>query len=125
MILSAPGLAPTCAILLPDPALSNTRGQVISSNLRMSRDGTQYTYVRKGTDKTLSYTFEGVGRGKLVELQEFIKANQGNVFRIQDHHNVVWLAYLTPETIETVMEKRAAPILETGSVTLEFTGTQL
>lgn len=125
MILYAPGLAPVCSILLPDPALENSRGQAISVNLRTSRDGTQYTYIRKGTEKTLSYTFENVGRGKIVELQEFIKTYQGSQFRFEDHRQVVWLAFLTPETIESVMENRAAPILETGSVTLEFTGRQL
>ena len=125
MILYAPANAPTCSILMPDPILTNTRGQVIDVNLRTSRDGTQYTYVRKGTEKTLSYTFENMGRGKLVELQEFIKTFQGSKFRIEDHHQVFWIATLTPETIQTVMDRRAFPVLESGNVTLEFTGSQM
>ena len=124
MILYAPGLAPVASILLPDPVLANSRGQVISTNLRTSRDGTQYTYNRKNTDKVLNYDFEGVGRGKLVELQEFLKTYQGTQFRIQDHRNVMWLAYLTPESFNTVMSARAFPILETGTVSLSFVGAQ-
>jgi hypothetical protein len=125
MILYAPAQAPVCSILMPDPELANSRGQAISSNLRTSRNGTQYTYVRKGLNKTLTYTFENMGRGKLVELQEFIKTYQGSPFRIEDHHGVMWSAFLTPETVETVMDQRAFPVLESGSITLEFTGQQL
>jgi len=110
---------------MPNPQLANTRGQIVQTNLRTSRDGTQYTYNRKGLEKTLSYTFEGVGRGKLVELQEFIKTYQGFQFRIEDHHQVLWLVYITPDTFQTVMDRRGSPVLESGSITLEFTGSQL
>jgi hypothetical protein len=125
MILYAPGNAPVASILLPDPDLGNSRGQQLKMTLRTSRNGNQYTYNRKNTDKVLTYTFEGIARGKVVELQEFVKLYQGGSFRITDHHDVNWLAFMTEATLDSVMSRRASPVLEDGSLTLTFTGRQL
>lgn len=125
MILYAPGNAPVASIVLPDPDLGNSRGQQLKMTLRNSRNGTPWTYVRKNTDKVLTYTFGHIARGKIVELQEFVKLYKGGTFKVTDHNDVNWIAIMTQGTVDSVMSRRADPVLEDGSVTLTFTGRQL
>lgn len=124
MILYAPAEAPTDIIQMPDPQLANEEGQRISMDLKTTRNGSLHTYIEKTSDRVLNYTFEGVGRGKIVELQEFFKIHAGNNIRLEDHRGTLWLVKLQSETLDATMDKRAAPILESGSFNLSFIGRQ-
>lgn len=122
MILYAPADAPVDILYMPDPVLGNERGQALGMSLKTARDGTQYTHVKRTGLKTLTYSFENVGRGKIVEVQEFLKRNNGNYIRVEDHRGDLWRVLAQEEEHTFSMDKKASPVLEAGSFELTFIG---
>ena len=122
MILYAPADAPIDAIEMPDPSLSNEEGRRVSMDLFVARDGTQHTYIHKTNDTILNYDFTGVGRGKIVELQQFLKKHAGNEMRLEDHRGDLWRVSLRETELLATMNRRADPVLEDGSFSLSFQG---
>lgn len=123
MILAAPALAPTDVILLPDPIKSNEQGQKIAMSLKLTRNGDQHTHVKRTESKTLNYTFQQVGRGKVVELQEFLKLHSSAQIRITDHRDQTWTATLLDSSLSAAIQTKATPVLEACDFTLSFVGT--
>ena len=121
-----PGIAQ--ALLLPNPIHGNTEGRDQLVSFRKSINGTRYTYVKSSERKRLEFTWETLGRGKLVEIQEFYKLYAGNHIKITDFRGDVWDAIFVGEP-ELSIEKRTANAgaarKESGTITLEFLGVQI
>jgi len=114
--------------ILPSPQLEDTNALSVGINHRQSMTAAHYTYVKKrNADKRqFEYTFENVGRGKLVEVQEFYKLFAGERVFITDHHNVTTPVYFLSDNIEFTTSNRSNPSggigerSESGDFTLEF-----
>ena len=127
IVLEAPYSAPVTASLLPNPILQDDEGLDVNVNLRQSMDGTPYTYVKSSLRSVITYTFENIGRGKLLELQEFVRLYAGVDIKITDYNGDVWKATIE-SPVEFSTDVRSAPAgsirREAGSFTLTFTGAK-
>lgn len=128
MIFEGPYPGIITGLLMPNPQLDNTEGRDISVQFRQAIDGTRYTYVKTSLRRKLTYTWENLGRGKLVELQEFYKLYAGKHVRLTDFRGDVWdIIFEAEPSISTdVLSKKAgAARQESGSVTLELNGAPI
>ena len=124
-----PAVGPITALILPNPELENTEGQDLSLQLRRAIDGTRSTYVKSSDRKSLSFTWESLGRGKLIEVQEFFKLYVGDHILLEDFRGDIWDVIFAEDPISTTTSKRSAnfggPRAESGSLTLEFLGAKI
>ena len=115
-------------LLLPNPVLDNTKSLDVSVNFSQAIDGSRYTYVKTSGRKRITFTWENLGRGKLVELQEFYKAYAGQSVRLTDFRDNSWDVIMEQEPL-VVMDKRSvnagASRKESGTVTLELNGAPI
>jgi hypothetical protein len=128
VIIEAPYPATVTGLILPNPELDNTESRNISVNHELAMDGTRYTYVKTSARKLLSYTWESIGRGKLVEVQEFYKLYAGERIKVTDFKGNVWDALFqnAPTITTTKLSVNAgAARKESGALTLEFLGAQI
>lgn len=129
MIIEAPFPGITDAIIFPNPDLGNTEGRDVSVNFKQSMDGSVTTYVRSSQRKSLSFTWNVLGRGKLVEIQEFYKLFSGNRLKLTDFRGDVWDVIFAEDpvtiTVETLSQNAGGARTESGSLTLEFLGAQI
>jgi len=129
MILEAPFAAPITTMIMPNPQLENTEGRDISANFKLSIDGTRSTYVKSSDRKTLTFTWEDLGRGKLVEIQEFFKLYVGDSIKLTDFRGDQWNVIFGENPIDVSINSRSynsgGGRKESGSVTLEFLGAQI
>jgi hypothetical protein len=128
MIIEGPYPGIIQAVLLPNPKFGNNEGIDQSVEFRKAIDGTRYTYVKSSDRKTLIYTWETLGRGKLVEIQEFYKLYAGNHIKLTDFRADVWDAIFAVDpslSIETRSVNAGAARKESGTITLEFLGVQI
>lgn len=125
--LEAPWSAPATVTLLPNPILEDTEGLDVAINLRQAMDGTPYTYVQSSDRKVITYEFEDVGRGKLLEVQEFVRLYAGQEIKITDYRGDVWRATID-SPIEFVTNSKSTPKgsvrQESGLFSLTFTGVK-
>ncbi len=113
---------------LPSPILDNTESLDIDLVHRRSMTGVNYTYVKKRSSdrRRFSYTFEAVGRGKLVEVQEFFKQFGGKVIHITDHLGATNSVVFEDDEIAFTTDGRGNPSgasgarQEVGNFTLNF-----
>jgi hypothetical protein len=120
----APYATPATVTLLPDPEFADSRALEVNLNYQQTLDGTRYTYVKQTDNIRLIYSWDTLGRGKLLELEEFFQAYAGEFIRIIDHNNKIWKAAIAPGELsfETTKLTRSAggPRTESGTITLEF-----
>lgn len=120
---------PTETVSLPNPDLGDTEGLNVETNYREAMNGKPWIYHKSTDHRTLSFTWSALGRGKLLEVAEFVKAYLGETITIVDHNDVTWSAVCDNDTISIDTTGRAAPLpegrSERGSVTLSFIGKKL
>lgn len=116
-----PSVGAVTALLLPNPELGDSEGQDLALNQRRAINGTRYSYVKTSSRKLLTFTWSNLGRGKLVEIQEFYKLYAGSHALLTDHRGDIWdVTFVNEPSVTT--NSRAAPLTESGSITLEFIG---
>lgn len=116
------------ALVLPNPLHGNDEGFDQSVQFRKSINGTRYTYVKSSDRKTLVFSWDFLGRGKLVEIQEFYKLYAGNHVKLTDFRGDVWDAIFAEDpslSVEVRTVNSGAARKESGSITLEFLGVQI
>lgn len=127
--LQAPYGTPVVTTLLPNPQSSDSEAVDHQVNFRRAMNGTRYSYVKSSEVRRLNYSFESVGRGKLIELQEFFKAHAADEIRLVDHRGDVWRVRFVPSELSLTTDSHtpfAGGIrYESGSFSLEFVGTKL
>jgi len=128
-ILQAPFPNIVTALLLPDPDLGNTEGRDISVEFRQSINGTRSTYVKSSARRRLSFIWNNLGRGKLVEIQEFFKNYVGEHLLLTDFRDALWDVIFAEDPIDTSIDtlsvNAGAARKESGFITLEFLGVQI
>ena len=124
MSLSAPYQAPTTVLLLPSPNLANAQKPDDKLDYDETMDGTPYAYVRKGSIHELTYSFSSIGRGKLLEVQEFFIAFAGEKALLVDHNGDRWQATISDDAVIVTHdgkgEPAGGPLEEAGSFNLTF-----
>ena len=128
MILEGPFPGISQALILTSPEHSNTEGKDQSIQLRKSINSTRYTYVKSSNRKRLEFSWTSLGRGKLVEIQEFHKLFAGNHIKLTDFRGDVWDLIFANEpnlTMQSRSVNSGAARKESGSISLEFLGVQI
>lgn len=117
MVLQAGG----ASVVMPNPDFGNAEGRDLSLDAQKSMDGTLYSYVQSSGRRTFSYTWSDLGRGKIVEVQEFFKLFAGVAIQLIDHRGTSWLVIFKDATIDASVDSRSAGSRrESGSITLDF-----
>lgn len=128
-ILEAPHPGAVTALLLPNPELGDTEGRDLDVELKQSMNGTFYTYVKSSDRKRMVFNWPSIGRGKLVEVQEFFKNYSGEHALFTDFRGDIWDVIFERNPIEITINKRTSPAggprFESGSLTLEMLGAQI
>ncbi len=129
VVLEAPFPGSVTALLLPNPLLGDLEGRDQTLQFRRSIDGTRYTYIKTSDRKRLTFTWEVLGRGKLVEVQEFYKNYTSERILLTDFRGDIWDVIFSENPITITMDTRSANAggirFESGSLTLEFLGAQI
>lgn len=117
MVLQAGG----ATVVMPNPDPEDTEGRDLSLDIQTSMNGTLYSYVQSSTRKAFSFTWSDLGRGKIVEVQEFFKLFAGEVIQLIDHRETSWNVIFKDATVDAAIDKRSAGSRrEAGSITLDF-----
>ena len=129
-------------LVLPDPVLGNTKSLQVKVDYKESMDGTERTYVR-GTgfwippdfpaagfrtvdDILYTYNFENVGRGKMLEAQDYLRLFAGSpmvmmwTLHLEHNGNVFLNQESTVFTYNKLSRLSGGPRQEAGSFTLAF-----
>ena len=128
MIIEGPFPGISQAIILPNPTHGNTEGRDQTVDLHKSINGTRRTYVKSSSQRRLEFSWDSLGRGKLVELQEFHKFFAGEHVKLTDFRGDVWDVIFIDQPNLTVQSRSinsGAARKESGNVTLEFLGVQI
>lgn len=127
--LAAPFNAPTTITLLPHPQLGNEEGLDTELAYDESVSGNPHTYVQRSGNKRLVLEFANVGRGKMLEVQEFVQAYAGETIRLTDHKGSIWRVVFATTNVSFTVNKKTfssgGPRSEAGSFRLEFIGEQI
>lgn len=94
-------------MVLPNPSLENEEGAELIVNHRVAMDGTDYTYVKSGSDFRLVLTFENIGRGKLVEAEEFYRASVGEKINFLDHRGNSWVVVFDDAPLDFITDGKS------------------
>ena len=128
-VLTAPLPTILTTMQMPDPDHGNPKGQDLNVDFKKSINNTRYTYVKSSARKTLTFTWDVLGRGKLVEVQEFYKNYAGDQIRLIDFRDNVWDVIFAENPIDITMNQRSGNAggarFESGSLTLEFLGVKI
>ena len=115
-------------LILPNPELGNIEGLSVGINHSLSMTGDNYTYIKKrSSDKrTFRFDFTNVGRGKLIETQEFYKLHGGEEVIITDQFGSINQVIFSSDPSFTT-SSHSVPVSsgtgardEDGNFTLEF-----
>jgi len=123
--------------ILPNPRFADEESIDATTSLRRAMDNTVYTYNKRPDtlEKVVTFTFAGVGRGKMLEVIEFIELYTGGFIRLIDHKTPprVWKAILETNPADFTTASRSFPCGggkikpsvsrdEVGDFTLRFIG---
>jgi len=125
-------------LALPDPVIGDTQSLQVTVDYKESIDGTERTYVRgtgfifENPDRTsdnilYTYEFNNVGRGKMLEAQDFLRLFAGYPMQVHwlahpEHNgtNVFLNQEATVFTHDRLSQSSGGPRQESGSFTLAF-----
>ena len=126
--LTGPYDSPTATTLIPNPIFQDSEQLADELLFRQSMNGANYTYIKSTTDRRISYTFEDVGRGKMLEVQAFLKQFRGQFIKLKNFRNETWKVFVEADTItfttETLSKNSGGSRQEAGTFTLTFVGTK-
>lgn len=127
--LQGPWPGAVTTTILPNPELDNSEGRDISVDFRRSMNNTGYSYVKSSDRKRISFQWEDLGRGKIVEVQEFFKLYAGSHILLTDFRGDQWDVIFADNPVVTEVTKRSdnsgGARKESGTLSLEFLGTKL
>lgn len=95
-------------IEMPNPSLQNQEAGEQFVNHDLAMDGTNYTYVKSSLDRRLTMTFKNIGRGKMVELQEFFRVSAGKRITFRDWRNKLWQVVFDDDILNFTTQSRSA-----------------
>ncbi len=126
---SNPAVGPITTLQLPNPEHGNTEGSDLSVNFKRSMNGARHTTVKSSDRKTLNFSWNVLGYGKLVEVQEFFKLYAGDHMLLTDFRGDIWDVIIVDNPVNVTVNTRSfnagGPRKESGSLTLEFLGVQI
>ena len=126
MTLLAPDGSQT---LLPNPDFDNSEAVRDEVEIRQSLDATFYTYIKATDLRELQFTFSTMGRGKIVELQQFFAAFGGEKITFTDLYGETFRCIINGNPLSFTTDNRSfnggGGRKESGSVTLTLIGTLL
>ena len=112
--------------LLPNPDLNNSEAVRDQATIRQSMNGTFYSYVKKTNLRELNFTWSHVGRGKMVEVQQFLKAFAGEKIMLTDPYDEKFKCVFTSDALTFTTASRSfnggAARKESGSMSLTLLG---
>lgn len=127
--LDAPYALPVVTTLLPNPDNGDEEAVDPSVNFRRTMNGTRYSYVKSSEARRLTYNFSNVGRGKLIEMQEFYKAHAADEIRLTDFRGDIWRVRFVESEVSFSTERRSFDAgsvrKESGDFTLTFVGEKI
>ena len=127
--LAAPFEGPKTITILPNPDFGDEEAIDTTLNYAESMDGTPYTYVERSGNFRIRMQFTNQGRGKMLEVQEFLQFYAGEEIKLTDHNDRIWQVVYVPNQTIFTHDKRSynsgGPRKEAGSFSLEFTGVQI
>lgn len=125
MRLEAPYYAPLTLTVLPNPEWGNIESLAVDINHRIAMDGTNYTYVKSGSDKRLTLEWNSMTRYKQIELYYFLLNYSNEYIRLTDWSDNVWRVRLLTAPAEMTIDRRGDPVYEISTVRLEFRGAKV
>jgi len=118
----------TNTLLLPNPDLADEEAVKQELDTARAMDGDRYTYVKTSSERRLVYQFTNIGRGKVVEVGQFMRANYAKQMIMTNFRSETWNVYIT-NAIDLSTSGLATPgdgnRGEQGSFALEMVGTKL
>lgn len=115
--------------VLPNPDLDNSEGRDISVDFRRSMNGARYSYIKSSEREALNFEWTSLGRGKIIEVQEFYKLYTGEHILLTDFRGDAWDVIFTTAPIIIEMARRSfnsgGNRKESGNLSLSFLGKKL
>lgn len=123
----APYSGVVTTIYVPNPEFSDTKGLASSINFVEAMDGTLFATKITNEDHQITFSWSGVTKQKMVEIQEFVKAFIGVYIKLTDHRNRIWKLVILDIPAEfTVDNLRLNPTNslrnEVGSLSITMVG---
>jgi hypothetical protein len=97
--LSGPYVGPTLSVQLPRPMWSDARVLDTRVVTQRNRAGQPLQFVKNNTVYTLSLSWRGLSRRKLLELDAFFAAMAGRTIRYTDHEDNAWRVHVAQSPI--------------------------
>jgi hypothetical protein len=124
LTLQAPFDIATAIIALPNPEFGDEEGLDAEVSYEEALDGTPFTYIVRKNQRKLTFTFENVGRGKMLEMLTFFEQFAHEFIRLTDHNSNTWKVCFSADSLsvthQMLSSPRGGPRDESGSFTLEF-----
>ncbi len=89
VIIKAPALSPETTTILPNPELADVENSQKSLFIKRAMDGTKRTYVRRSSNRLLTYTFR-LQRLKMLELEAFVRVYHNQEIWMTNHKGESW-----------------------------------
>lgn len=115
--------ASTVTTFLPNPTIGDTENVQVDLQVSYAMNGHRRTYVKKGPDNQLTYTFR-LSRMKAEELFEFYRAFHSRQITLINHKDETWLVKFLTSPAEFESPRRWKLKREEVGVTLRFQGTK-
>ncbi len=129
MTLEGPYIGTTSITLLPNPIFNDAEALDVELDYTESMNGTPYSYVKNPGTTKITLTFENIGRGKLLEIQEFLIAFIGKEVRLRNFRDEVWKVAITSDPHDFINKGRSGnsggPRFEQGNFTIVFIGVKV
>jgi len=92
-------------------------------------NGAFYSYVKSGNLHRLTYTFSSIGRGKMIEVVEFLKKFRGEHIRLTNFRGEIWKVIIdgdpTEFTTTRLTDNSGGPRKEAGEFVLVLVGEKI
>ena len=106
-LMQAPHPALQTTLLLPSPEIGNNKNLTSTVQIVRTIDGTPYSYVKPKRGRR-QFTWDFITtKEKALETKNVIKRYAGNVWKITDHNQDIFLGYITINPFESTGDGRA------------------
>ncbi len=119
VIFRAPAASPETTSILPNPQLADVENSQKQLFIKRAMDGTKRTYVRKTANRLLTYTFR-LQRGKLLEVEEFVRAYHSQSILMTNHKGESWTVSFVSNPFEFGIDRRG----NDGVITFNLEGIE-
>ena len=115
--IKAPANSPETTTILPNPELADVENSQKSLFFKKAMDGTKRTYVRKTSNRLLTYTFR-LQRAKILELEEFFRSYHSQTILMDNHKGESWTVSFVSNPFEFGIDRRG----NDGVITINLEG---